>query len=302
VTSKKPKNPLKVFFAYVTEIDRVLHLCMRGLSGVTARPAMMETLRSVEDIITDDRKSAKITRGDIAVAKREAAWAKREREFGFPVLHAHATVALWGAVEVLVEDVCIARLKRKPELLESEELGRLTIPLGRFMNLDEDERLRLVLKQVQAKHRTEPRSGPGMLEATLKAVGLGGPLDENCRKQLHELRSVRNVIAHRSWVLDQKCVAECPWLGAQVGQEFVVSHERYSGYRDAGMRYVVELRTRQAVLAGQSREEFIAKYGLEKMRVPPVLKYAAVSKKGRFTHAYPRSRNKGRASPVKRGT
>jgi len=278
------KDPLRVFIGQISELDRVLHLAMTGLQGVVAKPAAVEALYKVRKLVGKGPK-----RDDVARSKREARFAKRELDAGFPILHAQATVALWGALEVLVEDLCVRRLAARPELLKDSRLSRLNIPLGRFLSLDGDERLRLVVRQFQSKFRTDFLQGPGMLEGVLDAVKLTGPIDPNTRKQLLELRHVRNIVVHRAWIVDQRLVDDCPWLGVKPGVEFAISHKRFAGYTSASYRYWLELFIRDAAARGIPRKELDDRMKEVTPSVPDVLAYEhGKRKRGRFVHAYPR--------------
>jgi len=61
----------------------------------------------------------------IAAARVEAEFAQTEVDGGFPVLHATATVSLWGVLEATVEDVALAFLEHDSACLANPVLSAI---------------------------------------------------------------------------------------------------------------------------------------------------------------------------------
>jgi hypothetical protein len=98
--------PLFRYEDYANEAQDLVHLSMNGLSRILDWPGFLKELDVPDD--SDQLKSA--------VA--DASLAKSEVENGFPLVHAHALLGVWSALEALVEDVATAWLATHAETLE----------------------------------------------------------------------------------------------------------------------------------------------------------------------------------------
>lgn len=117
VTRKVPSWAIagfRRFLNYVEESDRILHLSMKGISGLQGIPRLIRAIAKVEEDKEPDAQQ-------IERARKEADFAKREIERGFPLLHAYTIVALWGAMEALLEDVLIAWMMNDPTILKKKK-------------------------------------------------------------------------------------------------------------------------------------------------------------------------------------
>lgn len=66
----------------------LLHMCIRGISGLRGIPELTKALMNLDDDI--DEK-------EIEEAEKAANFAQKELEKGFPLLHAHFIVSLMGS-------------------------------------------------------------------------------------------------------------------------------------------------------------------------------------------------------------
>lgn len=244
--------PLHRALDAVDEIDRVLHLSMRGIANVAASVPLVEALANLDrvrgegDPVEAERK--------IATARREADFAEKEAARDFPVLHAHATVALWGVLEATVEDLVLAYLENDPSCLTHQSFAPVRIPLAEFEQLEKPERLRLLLSEYKRNSKAELKLGIGRFETILEPVRLAGGMKEDLRRDLYEHQQVRNVIVHRGGVVDRRLLLNCPWLGFTAGTTIVVSHDMYRKYMRGVDVYFIELMVRMLVRDGFSRE------------------------------------------------
>src|SRR5215216_385839 len=83
---------------------RFIHLVLRGLDRLIALPELLEVLlplhNSAEEANPDDVEM-------VNRAKTDAKWVEKEASTGFPILHSHSVVSVWGILEVLVEDYAV---------------------------------------------------------------------------------------------------------------------------------------------------------------------------------------------------
>src|SRR5437016_5050276 len=94
----------------VEELDRVLHLSIRGIAQLSKSAPLIEALENYDRVIGTEVDPVESERR-IALARAEAEFAQRELDRGFPILHSHATVALWGILEATIEDVALEFLE-----------------------------------------------------------------------------------------------------------------------------------------------------------------------------------------------
>src|SRR5580700_5191503 len=137
-------EPLKGFLAYTENVKTLLNVSMRSIAMTRNVPQMFEAfgLVSKGDAGWDENKH----QAGLARAQRDALFAAKECDTGFPLLHEFTLVAMWGAFEAAIEDVIIGILCNEPELLRNEPFSKVRIPLAEFETLDKEERMRILLR------------------------------------------------------------------------------------------------------------------------------------------------------------
>jgi hypothetical protein len=197
-------KPLQSFLSYQQECSRLFECSMRGMSLLLDTP------------------------------DPEATFVKQECLNDFPLLHAHTLVGCWGAFEAAMEDLGIGLLMNEPRWLQNEAFPKLKIPLAEFEILEKDERMRLLIQELQ---RSQYKRGTASFEHVLNQFQLSGKVDPRIKQTIWEMLNVRNVIIHRGSVADRR-VERCPWMELQIGQPVVVTHSMLASYADALSWYV----------------------------------------------------------------
>lgn len=241
-TEKQPSRAaFERFLQFIDHIWKLTHLCVDGLHKTTKAPELVKALAELQ-CAQEGREWSDVDKHSVERAEEQATFAKAEADAGFPTLHAHAVVSLWGALEVLCEDLFIARLKEDPKLLKDEQFQKLKVPLVEFHQMDEEDRLGAIYSQIER----DTRAGDGVtrLEQLFKYVGLEGSVDSKTRKAIFELQQVRNLIVHKAGIADPKFVKACPWLNIAKGQKIRVTHKSFGDYGDAVQTYVINLMER----------------------------------------------------------
>jgi hypothetical protein len=231
-------DPLEAFLAYIRDSDRLLHVSMRGISALRGMPRIIEVLTEVRS--GDEPRSEK-DGSSLEQATADAAFAEKECEAGFPLLHAHTLVGDWGAFEAAIEDMVVGLLLNEPELLQGDALAKVRIPLAEFEALEKDERMRLLISELERNQGIGRKQGVDSFEALLERVGLSGSVDAEIRKVVWEMHHVRNVIVHRGSLADRRLVKNCPWMGLKVADKVVVTHESLGRYTEGLCSYVLAL-------------------------------------------------------------
>ena len=92
--------PFFPFLEHIQEIGRLLHLSMRGISSLRARPQVEEVLAQADKFMAKYGGVEQPSReGRLQKAQEEAHLAQTEVDNDFPQLHAQAVIAGWGALE-----------------------------------------------------------------------------------------------------------------------------------------------------------------------------------------------------------
>jgi hypothetical protein len=82
------------------------------------------------------------------------------------------------------------------------------------------------------------------------------------KKTCSELWATRNLITHRSGIVDRRFVLLCPWLGSKVGETLKVTPQAYKSYFTFANYWMGEILVRDVVRRGHNRDDVIAKLGL----------------------------------------
>ena len=252
--AKPGSAPLRRALEIIEEIDRVLHLSIKGIARLSKSASLIEAVENYERVMGTEVDPVESERR-IALARAEAEFAQRELDRGFPILHTHATVALWGILEATVEDVALEFLEADASSLAHPSLSAIRISLAEFEQLERVDRLRFLLAEYMRNSKADWKLGVARFETLLELVRLSGGVEEGLRRDLFEHHQVRNALVHRAGVADRRLVAHCPWLGLSVGSPIVLSHGRYVRYRNAATTYLMELLVRMFVRAGLTRSE-----------------------------------------------
>jgi hypothetical protein len=90
------------------------------------------------------------------------------------------------------------------------------------------------------------KPGVGKFEALLDPAGLGGGTADCARKNLFELSHVRNLVVHRSSIVDARFKAACPWRKESVGDPLLPGSKDFKRYLFSSYWYLAELKRRRA--------------------------------------------------------
>lgn len=166
-----------------------------------------------------------------------------QEQQGYPILYRICVVQLWSILESLARAVTEKHVLH-PNAMARDDIQKFTGPVARFIGCDESERGRLLVELLEEKVASSLKRGVNRFESILAAVGLSGPVDETVRRVLYELSQVRNVVAHNNGVADRSFVGACPWFGASVGEQVVITRQSFEAYLSAAHWYLLELDAR----------------------------------------------------------
>jgi hypothetical protein len=182
----------------------------------------------------------------VAQAKEIEEAAAKEVQLDFPLLHSAATVLLWGALEAAFRDFIARWLGAYPVARQCPELKKVRVCIAEYESLQGDDRMRYVTGILEKELAASLRPGVGRFDCILKIFDIHPEIDEDTRRDLHELAAIRNVIVHRAGLADERFVALCPWLQFSVGQKVEVGAESFQRFVAAASNYAAALVTSAA--------------------------------------------------------
>ncbi len=226
---------LRTFLSYTEESDRLLEISIRGITVLTRMPKLAKELAGWTSKTDEEDKAA------IEEAERVAEFANKEIESGFPLLHAHTLVGLWGALEAAVSDTLLNILLNEPGLLKYDCFAKVRITLAEFEMLDREDRMRFLLEEISRAQGFSHKQGVDKFEALLDNFQLSGPVDDQTKKTLWEINHLRNAIVHRASLADRRLLKACPWLGLKVAEKIVITPRALNKYHGALCGYATTL-------------------------------------------------------------
>lgn len=157
----------------------------------------------------------------------------------FAIVNTHSLIAIWGAVEVAVEDTVAVVLAKDASALGALSAAGVKTSAFEPPPLPEEEARRLSAR-LERQLRDDLKVG----EFYVKVLGLLG-IDVSCSRhvlsKLQEANSVRNCLLHRGGVIDERAANSCGALRPLLGKKVLVNRQRYLEYYDAISDFLVAM-------------------------------------------------------------
>jgi hypothetical protein len=243
----KMAKSVRRYVEYLDNDARILHLSMEGIGSLRRLPSMIEWSHRVDEFLekkgngedTPPLKDATTKAKELEAAKRKAGFAEEESKRGFPTLHSHALVSLWGCLEWIVRDICADIVREAPFLLDEKRSEKVSVSLTTFFSMEtKRERVRFLVEEIERREASKKRRGVDRFESLLCVLGLDGAVEKPVRDDIFELQQVRNVVVHAGGLADRKFVEMCPRRKERIGEPVCVTHEDYLRYREAVEAYL----------------------------------------------------------------
>jgi hypothetical protein len=228
-TPEYAAQPINRFLEYWKDSRQLLDLSIEGVNNQKFMLEIYEKVQSEKTISLPEEAFAEL----IKQTRAKLSFFDTEMLAGFPLLHAHTLVGAWGALEAAIEDMAVALLINEPKHLQMAAFAKIRIPLAEYEALDKEDRMRLLVEELDRGISLGRKNGADTFENLLEVFLLSGPLNADVRKTLWEVNHVRNVIVHRNSFADRRLVKSCPWLNLKVGDKVTVTHEDIDRYGNA---------------------------------------------------------------------
>lgn len=235
--------PLERGNARFHQLLDVLELCR---DGIARTPHVARYAEAWDNFLSKLEMQEEDGSAKLEYIQKLAAKASTELTLGFPTLHSHVLVSLWSIVENTIEDFVVEWIKCHPQFMSTAQISKVKISLGEYMRLDEDEKTRYLLSEIKQQLGCGSALGIEKFEKLLNLCELGGPVDDDLRKNLIELSEIRNVIVHRSSSADRKLLQTCRWLPLKPNERIAVDRQTCDRYVSAVDRYMANVLRRIA--------------------------------------------------------
>lgn len=148
---------------------------------------------------------------------KKAADARSEATAGFPNLHAHSLLGLWGAFECFIDDLVVAFIETDPIILQGVPFEKVKLPVSTLTITDTRLRSEAIYSEASRITGADLAIGTTKFERLLKLVGLDGAVPKQISENVFLAQQIRNVWAHRGGKADSKFTERCSSLGFSVG-------------------------------------------------------------------------------------
>ena len=214
-------------------------MSMQGIGALRGMPGLIKALKAFPS--HEDQEATSEVHVTLEEATRHAEFAQKEFDAGFPLLHAHTLVGLWGALEVAIDDLLVGILTNEPILLQSDFFAKMRVPLADFEMLEKEERMRLLIRELGRTPGAGRKQGVDQFEALLSHFALSGNVERQVKQDIREINHVRNVIVHRGSLADRTLTEGCPWMNLKIGDKVLVTPVSFRRYSHALESYVLEI-------------------------------------------------------------
>lgn len=247
------REPLNRFAEYAHSATDFFGVCMRSIESTQSMPRLLKVIGRLSKKIAPEREDPE-HEDRLAAADKDAEIAARECAAGFPLLQEFTLVGFWGAFEAAIEDLVIGIISNEPAFLRADPFSKVKIPLAEFETLTKDDRMRLLLNELQRLLRSDQRRGVNSFEMMLDSVHLSGAVSGEIKEAIWEMHHERNLIVHRASCVDRAFTESCPKFGLKVGERMRVSKSQVGHYVASLLEYSVLIEERVDARYGITEE------------------------------------------------
>jgi hypothetical protein len=246
--------PFQQCIEYLREISQILNLSILGVKQLSRMFPLAKALHELEIAFGESEEG-----GEAYLNKwrKLADISTREIKYDFPMLHAHALVGIWSALDSLVEDILVAFLLHDPSIRRKEDVLKIKVTLLDYYSLDEESKFRYIAKQIRSNLKYDLKRGITRVDAIFKYLGINVDIDQETRRCFFEMNCLRNAIVHQAGRVDDKLSKDCPWLGLVPGERINISHEQIERYQISCAEYLTNILHELAKMAPQMKKRGI---------------------------------------------
>lgn len=226
------ERPFERYRAQRRSIVATLSTARMAVTSTRLTSRLVQLLPKLQDIID-------VSQDEIAGFKQLEERARALIQTDFAEMYGLGTIALWSALENLVHELVAGMLWAQLGRVEERRREKLRVPLELALSDDQEAKAWWAFDELRKSLGAGLKQGAGQFESLLEVVGLGGGIDDVTRDTLFEFSNVRNILAHKSGIVDARAKANCPALPEQVGEPVKVDSKRFGRFAAAGDDYSV---------------------------------------------------------------
>ncbi|MGE4298447.1 MAG: hypothetical protein AB7E47_10495 [Desulfovibrionaceae bacterium] len=160
-------------------------------------------------------------------------------------------VSFWTAFEAAVCDAIKDWIMYCPgEHIEIEELSKIKIGAAATIQGKEYSSSAITDKILESVKQTN-KIGAERVECALSYISLSGRITSDTKKAIAEAHQVRNLILHKSCIVDEKFKKLIPWTEYEIGERYMLTNAKYMYFYGNIYSYIVQLIRRFAKKAKQ---------------------------------------------------
>ena len=231
---------------------KLVPMAIRGMRFVEGNPERMTILQKYR---TQEEDSGTSFEEEYREAVDSAKLAQSEYEAGYPFLHTQSILSQWSSLESFIRRLGAEWIKLNPDVLKSRFFEKVKVKVSDLHKTPESERPFFFVEQLEYESRGPDQVGFGKFEALLKHLDLP-PMEDSedkMKRDMFEYSQVRNLLTHKSGVVDRRFCEACPWMGVTIGEKIQISRQIWLRYSMAIADYHCELVQRLRVRYGHSR-------------------------------------------------
>lgn len=224
---------IEVLLAFMTSTIRIL-----GYQRITIDALDEYRRRGITDLDlgSDDGISPEDLTKLIALVVRNTDVQFLEKESADAEAHVvgQSVLSMWSALEVFAGDLVLGVLANDRSPLATVHTKH-KVSVAEFFAMDDENRVARVVELVRADAKLSP--GIGAFEPMFDAFGLGKGADETTRRVLLEFAAVRNCLAHRKGIVDERFLEACGTTKLKVGDALRLTQDHAACYFYAANQY-----------------------------------------------------------------
>lgn len=134
----------------------------------------------------------------------------------FATLNAHLLVRTCSNLEALCYDFLRVCIRSDESLIRKDPLSKVKFTMPELLSMTDSERADVLATKVMEEFGTANKIGVEKFHDVFTFVGYSFSVADAWRKPLREMYATRNLILHRSGVVDRKFLTLCPWLKTEL--------------------------------------------------------------------------------------
>lgn len=168
-------------------------------------------------------------------------FARTQQNSGFPLIYRVVVLQLASILEAAIDRAACYLIQNFSETSRDNFPKSVKVSVVDFISLDTAEKATAILDAIKQELKSKAAFGVEKYEALLGAFGFSGSVPASIKQSLSELTQVRNLLVHRTGVIDDKFLRLCPWRKLNRGDQIVLTDADFNSYCAATDWYIFDV-------------------------------------------------------------